>query len=291
MAALRPLPVEVLRLPPKTVDLLHQLGVWRIEQLEVLPRAELSCRFGPQLFERWDQAVGLRSEPLPAYAPPPGFAASWSPENPTTRSETLQAALEYLLGRVSALLFQHGRGAMHVECRLDCTAGGPVQMAFGLFEPTVSTRHLFQLAQVQLEHVRLPGPVRTLCVRATSTAPLEPRQQELFPGDPHRHPAKLAGLIDRLSNRLGRRAVVRVRLVPDAQPEFASREEPLLDMAQGRREKGRLALPLRPLRLLPRPVRLEGPPLRFQFSRQTHEIAHRWGPERIETGWWRGRPA
>jgi protein ImuB len=33
----------------------------------------------------------------------------------------------------------------------------------------------------------------------------------------------------------------------------------------------------------------DGPPLRFTWQEEWHTIAHSWGPERIETGWWRGR--
>jgi protein ImuB len=32
-----------------------------------------------------------------------------------------------------------------------------------------------------------------------------------------------------------------------------------------------------------------GPPVRFEWQRRCHVVAHAWGPERIETGWWRGR--
>src|SRR5262249_38542822 len=32
-----------------------------------------------------------------------------------------------------------------------------------------------------------------------------------------------------------------------------------------------------------------GPPRRFRWQGQDHAIARFWGPERIETGWWRGR--
>ena len=34
----------------------------------------------------------------------------------------------------------------------------------------------------------------------------------------------------------------------------------------------------------------EGPPLRFPFRGEEHRVARAWGPERIETGWWRGPP-
>jgi protein ImuB len=51
----------------------------------------------------------------------------------------------------------------------------------------------------------------------------------------------------------------------------------------------------RPLELLDPPVMLEvlsvipdGPPIRFSFRGHVHRVARYWGPERIETGWWRG---
>jgi protein ImuB len=127
----------------------------------------------------------------------------------------------------------------------------------------------------------------------------------LFSDSVARHdPRHLAGLVDRLSSRLGRKAVVRPRLLPDAQPELAYRYDPLIGGSPGaslRRNRSRemtaADLPPRPLRLLCRPVPLtavwgipDGPPLRFHWGGQEHRIAQSWGPERIETGWWRGRP-
>ncbi|HYO25625.1 MAG TPA: hypothetical protein VEQ85_11840, partial [Lacipirellulaceae bacterium] len=124
--------------------------------------------------------------------------------------------------------------------------------------------------------------------------------------------------------RLGRQAVVRCRIVSDAQPELAYREEPLVGSAPPSAPGGRsrmhsrrsaLARPRkpavparaeppakgaldRPLCLLARPVPLEmasvvpqGPPIRFRFQGEQHEIAKQWGPERIETGWWRRQRA
>jgi protein ImuB len=35
----------------------------------------------------------------------------------------------------------------------------------------------------------------------------------------------------------------------------------------------------------------DGPPISLWIDDQEERIAHRWGPERIETGWWRGRSA
>ncbi|MBN2475206.1 MAG: DNA polymerase Y family protein [Pirellulales bacterium] len=307
LAALRPLPIEALRLADEAVDLLHQLGIRRIEQLEALPRRELASRFGPPLLRRWDQAVGRAAEPLPTHRPAPQFRADWSPPQPTARRDTIEAALEQLIGQVAAELALEDRGAMRLDCRLDCTATDyagmvPVPVCVGLFEPTASARHLFELAQVQLQRLRLPGPLAALCVTAAATAPLIHRQQEMPFGDggdsPRQHARQLAALVDRLCSRLGRRAVVRARLVADAQPELAWRRDPLLQDSRrrGMRKATPADLPPRPLRLLPRPLALaaaslvpDGPPLQFCLRRQPCRVAHTWGPERIETGWWRGR--
>jgi protein ImuB len=52
----------------------------------------------------------------------------------------------------------------------------------------------------------------------------------------------------------------------------------------------------RPLHLRPRPLRVlvvgiapDGPPARFRLAGRDHRVARAWGPERIETGWWRTR--
>ena len=45
----------------------------------------------------------------------------------------------------------------------------------------------------------------------------------------------------------------------------------------------------RPVPLSAVAIMPDGPPLRFQFQGRRHRIVHARGPERIETGWWRGR--
>ena len=297
-AALRPILIEGLRLPQQTVELLHQLGIYRIGQLEALRRRELSSRFGPRLLERMDQAAGRLAEPVDAYQPPPEFEAAWSPEYPALRRETVEAALEQLVARVAQKLARCGRGAVRLECRLQCDSAEPVEVSVGLFEPAASAAHLFGLVRLQFERLRLPGPVVAMQVAAAATAPLQRRQRELFTDDaPRRGPDHLAVLIDRLSSRLGHRCVLGVRLLRDAQPELAWRYDPVLDGSRRRRLRSIAPAELvpRPLRLLPRPIALwatsiipGGPPLRFRFSGREHRIAHTWGPERIETGWWRG---
>jgi protein ImuB len=321
-AFLGPLPVAALRVSEETIRLLGELGLTRIDQLEALPREELSSRFGPMLLCRMDQAFGRLDEPVPACFIPPTFDAHWSTEYPTDRREMIEAAIEHLVGRVVMMLTHCNRGAMRLECRLDCQQA----ISIGLFQPTAEMKRLFELVQLQLERLRMPSPVMNIYVAATLTAPLTSRRQAmLFDVSDDRQPSReLAMLVERLGSRLGTEAVVGVRLRAEAQPELSWRYQRLLGNVRRQRagtakdrgiNKCRLSLrescgfrgakgnkgtvpdlPPRPLRLLPQPALLvatsishDGPPLRFQFAGQEHHIAHTWGPERIETGWWRGR--
>jgi protein ImuB len=101
--------------------------------------------------------------------------------------------------------------------------------------------------------------------------------------------------VDRLSNRLGREAVVRALPQPDAQPEFAFRYEPLAGILPKKIEQRRWKFLPRPLRLENEPIPLDvlsvvpnGPPIQFHLH-GCHRVIRVWGPERIQTGWWRGR--
>jgi protein ImuB len=312
------LPLPALRLPEPIIALLHNLGVWRVEQLQALPRRELSSRFGPELLDCLDRVTGRLPEPLPAWDPPPQFEVRWSAEFPTARRETIDAALEHLVRCLAAMLTRAGRGAMRLECRLMCIGGKgdishlperpegcfaqmrDVPFSVGLFRPTAWANHLLQLLQVRLESLRLPGAVEAIRLTA-STAPLELRQQEMFAEKARVQSYHLSGLIDRLSNRLGHTRVARVRLIPDAQPELACHYAPLVSVgwrrAQRRPTKDTNMVglrcarphPTRPLRLLAEPVRLPGDiNSQFSFAGRLQRIVRRVGPERIETGWWRG---
>jgi hypothetical protein len=262
-------------------------------------------------------------------------------------------------------------------------------MAIGTLQPTAVAAHLCELIHLQLERITLAGEVLAVHVEVTASGPLGTQQEELFDAginrDGQRH---LAVLLDRLSSRLGEKAVLRPHLAPDPQPEYASRlvtalasglvsreargrnrkrgkkvatgvesggvEEWGSDGAGGeilncklkiekckleeannlhsefriphstlitanpkseiRNPKSRSVLPAkagttstvpdyhfttapaaRPLCLKPRPIPIEvisvvpdGPPVRFRWHGGEHVIENSWGPERIETGWWRG---
>jgi len=234
-----------------------------------------------------------------------------------------EAALGQLVEQVLERLERRRLGVQKLHCSLRTTAGQPLEIQVGLLQPNASLNYLMELLRLHLERLFLPPrrgkevdgerEISAVAVRVTASAPLEFQQAQLFEKeiglDRWR---QFPTLIERLSNRLGEKSVLRPRLWPDAQPEFACRYEAWLVSGRvvsgGMKNNRRRSLltahhsPLtthhspRPSSLAPHPSPLAvmsvvpgGPPLRFQWQGRDHVVAQCWGPERIETGWWRDR--
>lgn len=180
----------------------------------------------------------------------------------------------------------------------------PVLFRVGLFRPTAVASHLWDLAQLQFEQTHWPGPVERITVQAPLTASLGVRQGQLFEDGIRDGQRQLTGLIERLSNRLGMECVLQPRVVADAQPDRACRYVPLAGRLNVRPGKGpaeekrqiRYRVLDRPLFLQHPPLPLQvltavnqKPPARFRDEHHWHAVIRYWGPERIETGWWRGK--
>lgn len=297
-AGIGPLPVSALRLPSETVDLLAQLGVAQIGQLLKLPRASLTVRFGERLLLRLDQLLGTAQETISAYRPPPEFVVERLLEHPAESRELIERIVHELVERIAPILAQHRKGAVRLSCRLDCAPGRPLVWKVGLFRPSADPEHLWNLSRIQLERQALPGPVGRVTLAVPWTAPLQDRQLDLFADNRQQAFRQFELLIDRLGSRLGPEAVLRPELTADPLPERAVRYVPLLHGKSKRRESQANAPSAlqRPLLLRSPPLALEvisivpdGPPLSFRLGGRIHRVSRWWGPERIESGWWRGR--
>jgi protein ImuB len=363
LTPLASLPIGYLRVAEETVALLATLGITRVGQLATLPRSALLARFGPDLLRRFDQAMGRVDEIITARRLPPEYAADFTFEAPIANREAIEQVLGQLIARVTEPLARRREGMLRLACRVkyerafeeDLKPEGLTEaipqspaaqsiftFSLSLFRSSASPEYLCDLLRLRLESVRFAGPVTSVHVEVTSVAPLELCQQALFEDQCDREqPRRLAGLVDRLSNRLGRGAVVQVALLPDAQPEYTCVDAPLAGGASTsvgsglravpnfragpERHRGRslqnsrrserkatqkrskknlthvarygllsFAADERPLWLLPQPARIEvvavtphGVPAQFHWAGRAYSIAYAWGPERIETGWWR----
>jgi len=294
-------PVAALRLPTRTMGQLQRLGISTIGQLRKLPRTSLAARFKGDLIDGLDRIVGDAQEVIVSHKRVPELAARWLFEHPTTHNGAIDYVLEQLLQQLSQRLIEQGQGVLQLECRFVCKNHRPLVINVGLFQPTVSSQHLLGLIEMQLERFILPDAVEKIHVVATSTTPREQRQSNLFASGSRDDQSKLALLVERLSSRLGRDRVARAQLQEESQVELAYGRVPLTgeQTPSGRQAPASihpiLGPMLRPLRILDPPeavdvigIALDGPPAMFRYRRKQYRVARHFGPERIETGWWRG---
>ena len=296
---LDPLPPAALRVSSDICQTLNQLGIVTIGQLRRLPRASWAARFGDELARRIDQASGDRPEPIAAAPLPPTFAAEQCLEFPVREWETILTVIGRLLHRVCTELQSMRQGALAWRIRLWRQRSPVLQFRTGLFEPLSTAAQLIPLVRMQLEQCGEivnddEEAVTEIGVEAEQLTPLVEYQPLLFDVKTPRSDSSAAGdLINRLAIRLGPDRVSTPRRVAGAQPELAFRYEPLVGNRKKRLAPHHANLLLRPLQLFPHPLPIEvwgtadGPPATIACGNQRWTLAHCWGPERIETGWWR----
>ncbi len=292
--AIADLPLAALQLPQEMVELLAELGLVRIEQLLALERDALAARFDPQLLLRLDQATGAAPETITSHRPPPEIVAEMQLEYATDNRESLHVILTQLIERICQGLAERQQGVIQLQCHLQCEAGEPLRILVGLFRASARAKHLLELVRLQLDRVVLFSPVTAVKLSVFTSAPLECWQPELFEPSRRESRRQVGLLIDRLSNRLGRASVVRAVPQAEAQPELAFRYEPLAGVTPRKTKPQRWKNLPRPLRLEREPISIEtlsvvpdGPPIAFHWH-GCQRVARAWGPERIQTGWWRG---
>ncbi|MGB7329338.1 MAG: DNA polymerase Y family protein [Rubripirellula sp.] len=352
-SAIEDLNVSVLRIAPETAETLRRLGVETVGHLLRLPRSGIAPRLGAALVKRIEHALGEVDEPIATFRAESEHVEALSLEYPTTDAAILADRIERLTIKVRAGLATHQRGALRMECRLDLSIHPPLTLDVGLFAPSADAKHLSGLLIHRLEQTRLPSDVDRITLSATLTGPLRTVQTSLFNSvtdtDDSRHSAdsgslpshsllsgsSISRLIDSLSGRLGRSAVVDVKICRDPLPESTYKTSPLAgnqhsgsrrtNNSYARRFKRQVSRHRQPaisqnlnsqnLNPLPtdamrRPVALLSSPSmlliafgnvpfacdtqsgslpdRLRVHGVTHRIVRAWGPERIETGWWKG---
>ena len=289
---LAPLPVALLRLGAAAVTLLHQLGIDRIEALAALPRAEVAQRFGTEVVRQLDRALGDLPEVVVPYHAQPETVACCAFEFGIDRHDVVARAIDDLLVRLEAILERRGQGARLFECVLRQEDGESPRIECQLSRPMRDAKYIGQWLRVRFEQVRLTAPVMGIELRALSAETLLPTCPNLFDGEAHDQAEALAHLLDQLTTQLGKDAVTTPMFVADPQPEFACRFASALHQPE---TPARGMQANRPLRLYARPIAVDviavvpdGKPETLRHAGKVQAVTRCTGPERIETGWWRG---
>jgi len=263
------------------------------------------------VLRRLDQALGAVPEPIEPCRPPAGPVSRIRFAGPTDRIEVIGEAIDRLLALFCEQLTHRAIGVRQLLCTFYHEEAAPTTLEVGLSRPSRSAKHLRSLLIARIESSPPGAPVLAMMLWSRVFENMDDAQACLFDlDDGPRDENEFTVLVDRLSNRLGTDAVVRPELVEDHQPEHAYRYVPVLESGKTKRRKTGKAVPhadplaqadvgaagvQRPLRLLTRPVEVramaivpDGPPTWFRWDGREHAVVEAVGPERIETGWWRG---
>lgn len=283
------LSVASLRLPAVVTSALMRLGLKRIGDLAVAPRAPLVARFGEILARRLDQTFGLVEEPLVPVRTPPAVSARLVFPDGIGTPDDLALAARRLCERLSAQLDREQQGARRIELaayRLDGQVG---RLTVGFARAARDPEKMFRLIRDRIEQID-PGPgVEVAILSALEAEPLVARQAPLM-AEAREAGDQVASLVDRLSGRLGEAQVHSLAPLDSHLPERAQkRRAPLAtDKRAGWRTQRR-----RPQRLLERPEPVDATallpdhaPAQFRWRGRTHRVVRADPAERIADEWW-----
>lgn len=300
-AAVAALPIAALGLDPATGLALRRAGLTTLGHLATRPTAPLAARFGEAAVGALDRLLGRADSRITPRRPPPALLFERRFAQPLVTVEAALRALATLLAQAGHELERRGSGGRRFAARLFRSDGAVRDVGVASSTPIRDAAAIGRLFAERIgaladpidpgfgfDLIRLAVPV---------TEPLAPAQLALDGG--RMGEQGLAALVDRLTARLGRGRVRRVAPRDSHQPEqatftFAATESsPAAPWPAP--EPGEP--PLRPLSLFdpPEPVEVvaevpDGPPRRFRWRGQSHDVALSEGPERIAAPWWHGDP-
>ena len=291
----RALPVTALELPADALSGLRRAGLVTLGDLARRPMAGLAARFGEDMVGRLRAILGEAGSPIaPRNAPAPIRAEARFAE-PIARTEDVLAAIEGLLHDAARQMEARQIGGRRFAVMLERCDGMRLRLGVETGLPLRAPAPVMRLLQERIDSLADPldpgfGFDR-IALAVPRTEPLAARQIALT-GDAHAHTdtSCVAALIDRLTTRLGAGNVLRLHPrdthIPEASQHFAP-------ASQGPPTVWPASSLLRPAVLLdpPQPITAlagvpDGPPQRFRWQGQLHEVTRAEGPERIAPEWW-----
>lgn len=290
------LPLPALRLPETALTKLQRLGIYTIGELRGLDRASLAKRFGTQVLLRLDQWSGQLPELITPCRPLPKFQVERRLEVGITQTAAIERIWTSLLTRLLHMLRPRHLGLQGILFLALQEDRRRWEKSLRLCAATADERHLQELLRLKLETWRLTAPLVEMSLTALDVTPLAAAQQDWLRGESQDDARQLSTLINRLSSRLGEELVSRARLLPDPVPEYSTG-----DCSLQEQEAIATAPFVQPFQPLDRPTALfreprpldvvavlpDGPPSVLFWKHLRFDVADCWGPERIESRWWR----
>lgn len=312
------LPLATLDAAQSHLPLLKRLGCQRWQDLRCLPRQGVARRFGQDLLDALDQALGERPESHVWWQVPEAFTAHLQWPGGVEQAEGLLRAAECLLQHLRTWLVTRKLGVLGLELGWQSdsrrNAGDPRVLPLRLREASQDMGHVLRLLSEHLPVGRWDAPAQTVSLRSLETAPLAERSGTLLLEDQQRGES-LEQLLERLEARLGPAQIRRWQPDDRHEPErmqqwlpasrlrhhesapsteFSARSRSIAppgSLAGSKAGPGAgqgLALPAQWAQLLPTWLLSQPQPLRLQGDRPWYQgqLALLVGPQRLEVAGW-----
>lgn len=295
----RALPVSALELETAKITALHRAGLATLGDLAARPRAPLAARFGQEAVVQLARILGEEDRRITPRRAAPAISVARRFAEPVARTSFLQQALHDLAAEAARQLAARGEGGRAFALALFRSDGAVQRLEIATGQATRDPDLVLRLFDERIETLADPlDPgfgYDLMRLDIDQAEPLAEAQPGLAAaGDTG--PA-MAQLTDRLAVRLGSARVRRLAAGDSHIPECAGFSVPTLHPAPA------VALPvpsgeppLRPVRLMEPPQTIEviaevpdGPPRRFRWRQEIHDITAYEGPERISAEWWTRR--
>ena len=303
-------PLALFYWPHETINTLATLGLTRIKDLCQLPRHGLQQRFGDAVLNDLDRARGLAGDPRPYVVLPEKFTSEREFLFEVHESERLMPFAETMFVEMEGFLRARGAATQTVVVTLKHGRNASTHITLGTREPARHASHWLRLLREKFSRAELAAAVIEMSVRADQLCPYLAETNNLLRNTPTSRHESVNSLMDRLSARLGEKAVYQVDVNNDHRPEFAWRKRidanPIAATSGQIRQrqsrfyfsattssasvssasaKRKATVGRRPSWILREPRALVG----NDVPQYHGPLTLLTGPERIETGWWDGK--
>lgn len=218
---LQPLSVDLLPLPPETLQWLQWLGIGTLGQFSRLPETAIWQRFGQsaRLAQRWAQGIDDRPVRATVGATPQPVGVEFDP--PTTlHGAALEMALNALKPHLAALE-ERLEGCRHLRLVLRFAEGSSRTLDCVFVEPATWGSRLRTVLSARLQALSWPAELSGMHITLLETGELVSRQLTLSP-EMDRQGSPLIELAERLGRRYGD-VFSRALVVDDSHPLAARR--------------------------------------------------------------------
>jgi protein ImuB len=288
--ALLSLPPASLRIEASVIERLGKLGLRQISQIISMPRSALRRRFGLQILQRLDQALGYEEEVISAIQPIQPYQERLPCLEPIVTATGIEIALQRLLDALCHRLQKEQKGlrmAMFKGYRMD----GKIQkIEIGTSRPSCNPKHLFRLFEMKIESIEPALGIELFTLEASKVEDLSTIQEKLWENTMSLDNVDLSELLDRIAGKIGAHNIHRYIPAEHYWPERSFKQASSIN--ETLQTAWKVDRP-RPLQLLSRPEPVEVtapipdyPPMLFRYKGKLHKIMKADGPERIEAEWW-----